>query len=186
GATATSTAQDTVFSDRIRQASRWAESYLGFPPTLQTYRETVAGFGRRSLLLSRTPVRSVASVFDATDTGQATQILTSEFKVENADAGLLTRREGFGWTAALQPPGSGGPFLSSIPLEAAPLAGQEYKPWLVDYAAGWTYGGLATTSANYSTVAGTTSTERTLPEDVELAVLLKAQALYDGGGDEVA
>lgn len=186
GATATSTVQDAQFSDLIRRASRWAESYLGYPATVQSYRETLAAYGRRRMVLSRTPVRSIADLFDATDTGVAT--LTTDYMVEDADGGILGSNQGFAWTVGLQGPGTAGPFLSSLPLESAPLSGQEYRPWLADYVAGWTYGGLSTSSPNWSTggaVFGTTSTERTLPEDVEQAVLFKAQTLYDDG-DQIA
>lgn len=181
GATATSTALDSRFSDLIRFASRWAETYIGAGPlTAQTYRETVAGYGLRRLTLKRTPILAVNALYSATDTDDATQIETSEFIVEDREAGLLARNYGFPWSATLQFPGAGGVgFDSALPLLPSPLAGQEYKPWLVDYVAGWSYNGLTTSSANWSTEAGTTSTGRTLPEDVEYAVLLRAQQLYD-------
>jgi len=182
GATATSTVQDSQFSRMIRNASRWAETVIGYPVGVQTYRETAAGYGRRSLMLSRTPLRAVTAVYDATDTGTAQLLLTSDFKIENSEAGLLGRSQGFMWSGPLQAPGTGGAFISSVPLDAMPLTGQESRPWLVDYVAGWTYNGLSTSSPNWSTAnGGTTSTGRTLPDDIEEAVLLKAQLLYVGG-----
>lgn len=182
GATATSTVQDGYFSDLIRRASDWAESYVGYPLTVQTYQEMVAGFGSRRLMLERTPLRAVDRVFDATDTGTATQVLTSEFRVEHRDAGFLSRDRGWAWTA------NGNTLWhseSAFPLGLDPAAGEEYKPWLVDYRAGWTYAGVDTGSANWSTEAGTTSTGRTLPDDVEQAVLLKASALHEDSEEVV-
>ena len=181
GATATSTVQDSYLSDLIRRASGQAESYIGQAPlSVQSYRETVAGFGRRRLMLSRTPVRAIEAIYSGTDTGTATQLETSEFIVENADAGLIARDAGFAWDAPLQWRGGGSWGGDAVPLDPAPMPGQEYRPWLVDYVAGWTYGGLSTSSDNWSTEAGTTDTGRTLPEDLELGVLFRAKAMRDG------
>lgn len=184
GATATSTALDAQFSALIAASGKWAENYIGYKmPGVQTYRECLPAYGRQTLMVSRTPVRAVLAVYDATDTGDAVALDSTEFRVEDADAGLITRNQGFGWTATLQPPGSGGPFLSSIPLEAPPIPGQEYRPWMVDYVAGWTYGGLTTASPNWSTQKGTTSTGRTFPEDIEQGILFKAQAIFNGADE---
>ena len=179
GATATSTALDSRFSDLVMFASKWAERYIGQPLTAQTYRETVPGYGLRRLMLSRTPLLAVNALYTSTSTADATVVETSEFIVEDRDAGLLARDQGFSWSATLQWPGSGSFDAGSLPLLPSPLPGQEYRPWLVDYVAGWTYAGLSTSSPNWSTEGGTTSTGRTVPEDVEYAVLLRAQALFD-------
>lgn len=167
GATATSTAYDAHFSNLIRRGSRWAETFIGTPLTVQSYRETVAGFGRRNLMLARTPLRSVGAVYEATDTGTAIALASTEIRVENAEAGFLSRDDGWGWTVP-----------SEGDLELRPMTGQEWKPWLVDYSAGYTYDGLTTSSANWSTAAGSTSTGRTLPEDIETAVLLWCAKAY--------
>jgi hypothetical protein len=184
GATATSTALDQAFSDSVRRASRWAETYIGQPLTVQTYRECVSAFGRRTLRLSRTPVRAILAVYDATDTGQATQLLTSEFRLEDAGAGLLSRDQGFAWSVTI-----GGRIGvatyggDAVPLDPFPAPGQEYQPWLVDYIAGWTYGGVDTGSTNWSTAMGATDTGRTLPEDVEAGVIARAQAFIVGSSE---
>lgn len=185
GATATATQDGTVLSDAIRDASRWAQTHIGYPfAGVATYRETVASQGRRSLMLSRTPVLAVKALYDTTDTGLA-QVLTTQVRLENSDAGIITRDQGFAWSASLMPPGAAGPFYpSGLPLDAVPLPGQETRPWLVDYVAGYTYDGLTTDSANWSTAGGSTSTGRTLPEDIERGVLYKAQG-YVIGEDEV-
>ncbi len=186
GATATSTAQDAYLSLVIRRASKWAETYVGYPLTLQTYQETVASYGMRELVLSRTPISAVDRVFDSSDTGTASQVLSSEFRVEDPDAGFLSRDLGWAWSATLQARygnayvSGGGP---AFPLSPEPVPGDEYRPWLVDYRAGYVYGGLSTDSANWSTEKGSTSTGRTLPEDIELAVLIAAQEIFENRND---
>src|SRR6266404_5468333 len=154
GASATSTVQDAFLSALVRRSSKWAETYIGQPLTVQTYRETVAGYGRRNLMLSRTPIRAIAAIYDATDTGTAQAVGTSEIRIEDAEAGLLSRDIGFGWNATLQFRAAfSGLYSDAIPLDPAPMPGQEYRPWLVDYVAGYSYGGVDTGSANWSTRA---------------------------------
>ena len=52
--------------------------------------------------------------------------------------------------------------------------------WLVDYIAGYSLAGVSTSQALWSTMGGTTSTGRTLPEDIEQAVINKASGMFDG------
>lgn len=181
GATATSTGMDATISLAIRSASRWAESYLGYPVSVQSYQETRAGSGRRLMVLSRTPLRAVARLCDDTDTGSGTVLASSEFRLEDREAGFLSRDMGWGWTVPLMAPD----MMMFAPLSLTPLAGQEYKPWLVDYVAGWTLAGVEATSDNYSTVNGTTSTGRTLPEDIEEAVAQRAAAIVSNDDNVV-
>lgn len=175
GAGATSTDQDAAISVAIRAASVWAESYVGFPLTRASYTETVASFGGRSIMVSRIPVVGVRRVYDSSDTGNATLLEETDFRVENDEAGLLSRDDAWVWSVP-----------SVADLELRPNPGQEYKPWLVDYVAGYTYGGVDTGSVNWSTEMGTTSTGRTLPEDIEEAVAQRAAALISGDDDLVA
>lgn len=174
GAGATSTEQDAAIATAIRFASRWAESFVGYPLSARTVRETLSGFGRRNVMVSYTPIRVIRSVFDSTDTGDATELLSSEFRVEDEDAGFLSRDDGWEWTVR-----------SDFDLVARPMAGQEYRPWFVTYTAGYTYGGMTTDSPNWST-GGTTSTGRTLPEDIEESVAQRAAAIVSGDDDIVA
>ena len=170
----TSTSDDSLIDALITQASQWAENYIGQGPlTVQSYRETLSGFGGRRMMLSRRPVRALPSLWSATDTGAATTILSSEFKVDHA-AGLVERDAGFAWDAPAVPK----PF--AIPLDPAFWPGEEMARWLSDYKAGWTYAGISTGSDNYSTVHGTTSTGRTLPEDIEEAVIHRTASVYGG------
>lgn len=177
----TSTANDAYLSTLIRTASKWAETQVGYPLTAQSYSETVAGFSRLQLLVNRTPLRAIDRILDATDSGTANEIRTSEFVVEDRDAGILTRPQGWDWNPLM----AGHLFDSALPLSLTPMPGQEMKTYVVDYRAGFTYRGLETSSVNWSTQKGTTSTGRTLPEDIELAVMFRAQAFFVGG-DEAA
>lgn len=182
GATATSTSRDNLLDRHITRASRAVETFLGQDVTLQTYRETVAGMGRRSLMLSRTPVRAVKALYRGTDTDDATVVESSEF-ILDPEAGLIQRDGGFTWTVPLQGRGNAVWGGDAIPLDPQPLGGQEERPWLVDYVAGYVYAGLSPDSDNWSTEKGTTSTGRTLPEDIETGAILKAQDLHDNKAD---
>lgn len=164
----TSTGDDARQLAALKAATRWAEGYLGYPLFVASYRETLPSYSSRRLMLSRTPVRAVVQVLDDPSTDDGAEVLSSEFSVDR-EPGFLARNEGWEWSAPVE-----------YDLTPVPRAGQEYEQWLVDYIAGWTFAGVDPTSLNYSTEAGTTSTGRTLPEDIEEAVLLKAAALYEG------
>lgn len=166
GTTSTSTGDDLYLSAAIRAASRWAESYVGYPLTVQSYEETVPTYGRRTLMLKRTPVRSLR-LYESTE-ADAYEVTSTQFWVEDREAGLLTRDEGWPWTVP-----------SEQELEERPLPGEESAPWYCTYQAGYSYNGLSTDSTNYSTAAGTTDTGRTLPEEIEEAVLLKAREIWE-------
>lgn len=165
GSTSTSTGSDVILSAVIRAASRWAENFVGYPLVLQSYEEMVPTFGTRTMMLARTPIRSV-QLFESTD-DDALQVTSTQFRLDR-EAGLLARDEGWPWTVPTE-----------LELEERPLAGQEAEPWYATYTAGYTYNGLSTDSSNYSTEGGSTDTGRTLPEDIEEAVLLKAREVYE-------
>lgn len=168
GIAATSTVYDAALDLVISAASAWAQTYVGYPLVARGYRETVAGYGSRNLMLSRTPLRAVSAVYYGTDTGVASRLQSTEFAVDSG-AGFVSRDQGFEWSVP-----------AVLDLELRPQPGQEYAPWLVDYVAGFTYGGIDAASALYSTAKGTTSTGRTLPMDIERAVLLKAKRMQLG------
>jgi hypothetical protein len=173
GSTSTSTADDAVLAALIRAGSRWAEAFVGCPLTVQSYEETVPTFGTRRLMLNRTPLRALR-LYESTE-DDALEVTSTQFRVEDADAGLLSRDEGWPWTVPTE-----------LELEERPLPGEESAPWYITYQAGYTYNGVSTDSNNWSTHAGSTDTGRTLPEDIEEAVLLKCRGLYEqtvGGGE---
>jgi uncharacterized phiE125 gp8 family phage protein len=166
----TGTSHDVTLNALIRAASRWADTYVGWNLAAAKYRETVAGYQSRRLMVNQTPIRSIALVVYGTDTGNDAELVSSEFRLESREAGFLSRDEGWAWTVPVE-----------MELTLRPRPGHEYKPWLIDYVAGYSYNGIDPTSSLYSTAAhGTTSTSRTLPEDIEHAVALRTIAMFSG------
>jgi uncharacterized phiE125 gp8 family phage protein len=144
---------DTLLGILAVRAVEAIESYLGYPVRLQSYSESVAGYGSRTLMLSRTPIRTVFRVLNGTDSGTATVLTASEYHVEDAEAGLVSRDSGFIWTA---------PIATHFVDYQQP--GQETTPWLIDYAAGYRLVGST------STAYGVTSTGADVPGDVAQAI----------------
>ena len=166
--TATNAAnQDAYQLSLLKRATDWAERFVGYPLHVQAYNEAVPSFGGLNLMLSQAPIRAVLRFFDSTSTDEATEICSSEYRVDDADAGILSRAAGFRWTAGVQ-----------YGLDRFVVPGSESRPWLVEYVAGYTLDGVDTGSENWSTRGGTTSTGRTLPHDIEHAILKKAAELY--------
>jgi len=170
----TSTADDATLDTLITAASKWAESFVGYGLSAQRYLELAPGYGSRRLMLSQMPLRAIPNgPFTASDTGEAIEIDSTTIRVNRA-AGLLDRNEGWAWTAPLVPR----PF--GFGLTETQWSGQEEPLFLVDFVAGYTYGGVSTGSNLWSTRLGTTSTGRTLPQDIEDGVALKVIEMFDG------
>src|SRR3990167_9068090 len=171
----TLSSDDSYLSDLILSASKCAETYVGYRLSAAAYVETVPGFGTRRLMLSRTPIRAVTGFFHGTDSGDYTEVETSEYALDR-EAGFLERSIGWDWSV----PAEGD-------LVARPAVGQEFPEWRLECVAGYTRGGIDTGSDLWSTVKGTTSTARTLTEDLEAGVIAKVVSLYEsGGGEDVA
>lgn len=168
GIASSATSADDRLGAILDRASAWAQTYVGYPLVVRAYRETVPGFGRRNLMLARTPVRAVRALYFGTDTGTAQQIPSTEFDVDEGP-GFLARPSGWDWSV---------PAVQDLTVRPQP--GEELRPWLVDYVAGYALAGISTDSPLWSTEKGTTSTERTLPADIEEAVLLRAARTYRG------
>lgn len=163
----TSTGRDTAQAAAIKAASRWVEKQMGYPLLAQVYSETVAGFGGRNLMLSRTPIISVLRFFNSTSTGTAIEICSSEFRID-AEEGMLNRDQGFSWNASVRQD-----LLPNI------IPTEEHKPWLVEYSAGYFFPGEST-----STDYGTTSTgASTLDDGIHEAVLMKANRFLNAPGN---
>jgi len=144
---------DALLLTLTTRALESIEAYLGYPLRVQVYSESVPAFGTRYLMLSRTPIRVILRAFDSTDTGTATAFCSSEYRIEDADAGLLSRETGFTWTA---------PVATEFVDYHRP--GQETRPWLFEYSAGYRVTGA--TSTDY----GFTSTGADLPGDLAQAL----------------
>jgi len=167
----TDTKDHELLERLITGASQWAEQYTGRTFGLEIYQETVGGFGRRNLMLSRYPIRSVLRLFNTTSTETATELLSSEYRVQDAEAGFLSRDQGWKWNVAgASGPSGFGPGLN--PLDPDPSFGEQ-EPWLVEYSAGYV-GPLG----KNSTEDGTTSTAQSLPRTIEQAVIFKAREWF--------
>lgn len=161
-ATSTGSAADDYnrITDLIEASSQWAEDYIGQPIGVGLYQELVPAYGSMALLLSRTPVRNVLRVYDSSSTDTASELQSSEYRLD-ADAGMIQRDAGFEWTAGRWQD-----------IESFPVPGSEAPSWLVEYEAGWAFPYSTTTAGE------TTSTGRTLPKSIETAVAMRVHDLY--------
>lgn len=180
GATTTAMVATTQEIDHvsrlIRRASGWAETFLGYPLAQATYSETLGGSGGRLLMLSRTPVRAVLRFFDATDTGEATEICSSDYHLEDRDAGFLARDQGWAWSQVERT--TGGEMNLGLTGYLPPGFGR--KPWYIEYVAGYVpLAGQSCGGDHWTTGAAEgTSTAATMPEDIRQAVAAKTAMLY--------
>ena len=178
GATTTAavtTTQEIEYAGRLaRRASAWAETFIGFPLGLAVYSESVAGYGGPRLMLSRTPLVRILRFFDSTATSDATAICSSDFRVEDAAAGFLSRDGGFRWTNDR----ADAETCFSLGLAPAYLPGRETKPWLIEYVAGYRVTGSTVTCMGVSSGDDAFTTGATLPDDIVQAVAARAAELY--------
>lgn len=167
GATASSSGMDRA----LTAATSWAERYITTrrDGSIRRWvgRETVAGSGSQQLMLSRLPVQRVVRMFDSTDTGNATEYCSTDFRIENAEAGFvtLTSDAGFAWDKVVD-----------WNIEMYPRPAQVTRRWMVEYEAGWQYA-CSSSTGEWATV----TTGRTVPDDVSTAIAMKAAEFYDGG-----
>ncbi len=159
---ATSTAQDGLQQTQIARASAQAVTFLGYPVLAQVYSERVAAYGGQTLMLGVTPIRAILRVFDSTTTCEATEYTSTEVWIDDPEAGLLS----------IGPRGFGDTSLINWNMAPGIVPNSEQKTWLVEYQAGYVY------PETSSTAYGTTSTERTLPLDLEAAVLAQSKRLF--------
>lgn len=159
---ACSTANEAAQQAALVAASRWAANYLRYNPLAQVYSECVAGFGTKELLLAKTPIRAVLRLFDSTTTGDANAFTSSEYKVDAENGCLILPAGGFfPWTAVQR-------FQAGMHVPP----GSEIESYYVEYQAGYIW--PETSSTGY----GTSSTGPTLPEDLQMGVLIKAAETY--------
>jgi hypothetical protein len=124
-------AGDLAFVDKlVDNASSAIASYCNrdkAPFARQSYTETLGAYGDIWLMLKATPLVVVTSVL------QDGQALT-DWVIEDADAGVLYRRQQFFWTSQLNPGYAG---RQTFPAFGAPIAGTEEPRFTVNYVAGW-------------------------------------------------
>ena len=165
GATASSSGMDLA----LTQGTSWVERYITNSPSGTIRREvvleTLAGSGSQRLMAGRTPLLAIQRFFDSTATCSATEYCSTDYRIENAEAGFVefTNDSGFDWDAVWQQG-----------ITMYPKPGAVTKRWMLVYEAGWQLTPSTSTSEYV-----TTSTQRTLPDDIERAVLLKAADLYE-------
>ena len=155
-----------------RRASAFAESVIGQPLGLQVYSETLPAAGDLGLVVSRTPLVRVLRLFDSTATSAATELDSTDYRVGDDAAGILTRDAGWSWTNQR----SLGATPFSLGLEPAYLPGREERPWLVEYVAGYRIAGSTVTCMGVSSGHDAYTTQATFPDDLVQAVA--AQAAY--------
>ena len=149
----------------IRAASGAVRQYLNRKQLhyVPAYVEKVRpALGRPRLVLDLTPVVSVASVV----LEDGSTVDPSDYLVEDADIGFLYRAVGWPYSGLVQ----GGM------LYRDPAAGTSKPSITVTYAGGWV------TPAQVASAGWSALLPRTLPEDLEEAVVQTVVALYRRGG----
>jgi hypothetical protein len=145
----TTTDDDDRLTAAISAASHAVANYIGYYPLRQTYRETIPGFGDLKLMLSRIPVVSVSGLFY----GSTQEIVApTSYTIESAENGFIMRDLGFPWSAGVE-----------WDMDSHIMPRSERNQFIVDYQAGYI---MSTDSA------------RTLPYDIEQAVIMTAGSLY--------
>jgi hypothetical protein len=152
---ASDTSEDFQLAEWIERASDAIRTYCDREFARQTYQETLAGHGGTLLGLSRTPVVSVTSVAHKGEP-------VVDFTIEDAEAGLLHRENGWYRTVA-------GTFF----LDVHPDPRGDLPDYKAIYVAGYLLPG---------------EDGRTLPRDVEKACIELVKAFRDtriGGGQKL-
>ena len=159
----TSTGNDGKLETALIRATDLVERYVGQPLRSQVYVETLGAFGGPDLLVGRTPIRTILRFAYGTDSGSWTTMLSTEYRLENPDAGLIERDEGFETEEDR---------VTFLTEAVHPRA--VFKPWLIEYAAGFNVGITQTTSYGGDT-------GRDVPMAIEQAVLETAKSIYLSG-----
>lgn len=166
----TDSVHDEFLTRAIGRVSRRISTYLQRPLALAKYQAVLPAYGGVNLQLPVYPVRDVLRVFDGTDTGTATALSATEYRLDAA-RGWLNRDAGWPWTRQVED-------RSASPVDVVVPDG-EYKNYLVEFTAGYVLApGLSTGSALWSTAGGSTATGQTLPEDIEEAALELTRMAY--------
>lgn len=148
----TTTDDDERLDASIRAASHAVAGYLGYYPLRQAYRETLPGFGDLKLMVSRVPVTSISAMYYGTT---MEIVAPSSYTLDNATAGFIMRDLGFPWTAGVE-----------WDMDSHIMPRSERNQFIVDYAAGYIF---------------STDGSRTLPYDLEQAVILTTNSIFYTG-----
>lgn len=113
---------DAFLADCVREASSLIETETGRRFAMEKVRETIAGTGGLELLLERRPVLQVDLV-----TCDGAEIDTEEILIDDPDAGILWREDGF----------YSGPILERGLITEMLSAYNSTRPWVIEYWAGY-------------------------------------------------
>lgn len=162
----TGTANQTVFERIVNAVSEAIEMVAGgrhFERGAAII-ERVRGNGTSRLILSRTPIVSIASIERLNQDGTVAETYTaSTYEIENAAAGFVYRADGWPWTGQ-----------SASDIAGSPLPWTERASLRVTYAGGW----IAPPQDNGTTLI------RDLPADLEEAAILSAVSLFRRRGQD--
>lgn len=138
--------QDALLTSFIDQASDAIVTFCGRPFAKESYRETIPGYGTTRLMLSRTPIVTVSSVV-------ADSEVITDYLLENPEAGILFRKQGWQWAPTL-----------GWNITFHPVGNSENLNFTVEYTAGYVLPGDQGT--------------RTLPHNIERACIDTVKAWY--------
>lgn len=161
----TDNAADQTLDRFIGRASRRIQRYIGRELGVQQYQAVMESYGGINLQLPAYPVRAILRIFDGTDTGTATAISSTEYRLD-AKLGLLNR-DIYGW------PWSWTQRQDIVLYEPEP--GREYKRYLVEFSAGYILPGGKDSGSTWD---GTTATGPTLDADIQDACIELTRSLY--------
>lgn len=123
----TSTSDDAMMDDMIREASAAVEAYCNRIFSRQVYSEVVESYGGPYQPLYHAPVLVLAS-------SSYNGVTTTDVSISDKEQGLLYKQAGFNWTAQSFPSLiGGGRFLDF----GHPIPMSEEKLWTFAYTAGW-------------------------------------------------
>ena len=143
----------------------WASSAITFASALieqeanqhfaqQQFKETIEGSGSSTLMLARTPVIGIPTIVTVDN-----EVIV-DFVVEDANAGILYRRQG--WTSEIS-------YARNITYD--PLAYEQHPRFVITYVAGYHL-------PSFPEVADTDGGEIGLPGNVEQACILTIKAWW--------
>jgi hypothetical protein len=149
----TSTDNDDLMTDVLKNATGAIESYLGRTLRRQTYYEKVASYGSMFLQVSNTPVQSISRILK-----DDFLVSSTEYEIARAESGSIYRQYGWSWTA--------GTVTDLVPHA---LPGTERLSFAVEYKGGY----VESTS---------TSTDLGMPPSIVQATIEVGKAWYSGRG----
>ena len=155
----TTTSDDTVIQSFLDRATALIESYVGYPLRRGVYYETIPGYGANELRVSRTPITEIESITYQTETVDPDSYTIS-------GDGLIERELGWPWTGGVQ-----------YDLQPHYSPNSELKSYTVVYEAGY--------CTNGSTESGWLTTGLLVPPDLEAAVTLATNFLYQSAGRDL-